>query len=206
MSESEKISDAELVEKIQEEGDNWNTESAAALYRRYFGSVYCFALQRVKDHETAQDIRQDTLTTVLRAIKANKIREPQNLSAFVRGVCRNKVMDFLGQEERIETLDEMEEVAEDRVDVLQQLIADEEATMLDKVKRAIRQCIKELKHSRQNILILSFYESLSPTDIARKIGITTGNARKRKHDALQALKKCLKRKKGVTRWEICLLY
>ena len=195
MSESEKLSDIELVGRIEGEGENWNTESVAALYRKYFSRVYCFALPMVKDQEVAKDIRQDTLTTVIRAIKAKKIREPQNLSAFVLGVCRNKVMDFLGQEERVETFNEMENMAEDKTNALQQLIADEEATILDKVERAIRQCIKELNQSKQNMLFLSFYENLSPADISHRLGITPGNARKRKYDAILAIKKCLKRKK-----------
>ena len=196
MSESEKISDVELVERIEGEGENWNTESVATLYKRYFGSIYCFVLQRVKSPEAAQDIRQETLTTVIEAIKAKKIRDPQNLSAFVRGVCRNKVMTFLGQEERIEMLDEVD-IVEDRVDGLQHLIDEEEARLFEEKKRAIHQCIKRLNQSRQNVLILSFYEDLSPGEIAHRLDITNGNVRKRKHDALKALRKCLKSKKII---------
>jgi len=195
MGEINEMTDVELVERIQQEGDEWNTEGVTALYRKYFRSVYCFALQRVKSPEAAQDIRQDTLTAVIRAIKAKKIKDPQSLSAYVRGVCRNKVMAFLGQEGKVERLNEVGDMAEERTDALEQLISDEEATMLNKAKRAIRQCIKELNQPRQNVLILSFYDSLSATEIARRMNITAGNARKRKHDALQALRKCLKRKK-----------
>ncbi|MFQ6093692.1 MAG: RNA polymerase sigma factor [bacterium] len=194
MKKTERITDVELVRRIEEEGDDWNTPSVTALYRKYFGSVYCFALQRVKNPEAAQDIRQDTLTAVIEAIKGKKVKDAQNLSGFVRGVCRNKVMHFLGQEERVERLNEMEDMAEDRGNELQRLVAEEEAEILDNKKRAVQECIKRLNQSRQNILILYFYENLSTAEIARRMGITTGNARKRKHDALAALKKCLKRK------------
>ena len=193
MRETEKISDAELVARIEKEGNNWDTESVSMLYRRYFRSIYCFALQRVKDPGASEDIRQDTVTAVIRAIKEKRIKDPQNLAAYVRGVCRNKVMNFLSQEERIERSDEMEGIADGRADALQSLVAEEEAKTLNNTKRALEECIKRLNQSRKNILILYFHENLSTSEIAGRIGITTGNARKQKHDALQALKKCLKK-------------
>src|SRR5215469_17837179 len=74
------------------EGDPSAEQELVTTYRR---GVLITANARTRDYEAALDLTQDVLVAVLKALREGKLRQPDKLSAFVNGVARNLINNYL---------------------------------------------------------------------------------------------------------------
>lgn len=189
------MEDEELVKRIEDEGENWDTEAVAQLYRKYYPKVRLFALKRLRHKECAEDICQETLFSVIRAIKQKRLERPEKLSSFIYSTCNNKIQKLFRERKVVRPVDET--IPDKGKDPLAKLLAQEAQEKLEKNKELVEECIKELNQKRKNIIILTFYQKKSTAEIATELRISENNVRKRKHDALNQLRNCIERKKDL---------
>lgn len=56
--------------------------------------VRLYGLRHLRDGQAAEDLAQDVLMRTLEALRAGRLREPEELASFVLGMCRMTVMDL----------------------------------------------------------------------------------------------------------------
>lgn len=165
-----------LVERIRR-GESSAQEEFVSRYRR---TILAIATAKTGDPEAAQDICQDVLIAVLSKIECNQIREPDKLSAFVRGTARNLINKFrCTRASRRETDIDLIEIP--GVNLLDEVEAKER-------KRLVVSVLRGFSVLDQQILLLSWVDGQTLEDIARKLGISHSTARKRKSRMISKLK------------------
>jgi RNA polymerase sigma-70 factor (ECF subfamily) len=150
------------------------------------------ALHALGDPEAAEEAVQETLVRALEALRDGRPRDPKKLGAFVRGIARHVIADAHNARSRSAPLDAVPETERGTVndDPLSALITEEER---DRVRRALAQ----LSAADRDILHLSFFEGMTPVDIAERLGEPALRIRKRKSRALRRLRDAFARGAGT---------
>jgi len=145
--------------------------------------VKIMALRALRDAETAEEVAQETLVRALEAIRDGRPRDPEKLGAFVRGIARHVIADAQRASQRSVPLQEPQQhkLVTHRADPLTALITTEER---DRVRLALTQ----LSAGDREVLHLSFFDGLSPLEIAERAGEPASRIRKRKSRALSRLR------------------
>jgi RNA polymerase sigma-70 factor (ECF subfamily) len=168
-------------------------ELAAQLSKRYWERIRLFAARRLRDRALAEDVAQEVIRRALEALRANRVENLDALPAFLfqtaRHVCMQRARSA-GREGR--ALERMasgeEESGSSRFDSpLTDLIGEER-------RDAVRHALHALEPDDRNLLLMSYEETLESAEIGRRLGITSGAVRVRRHRAVRKLAELL----GVT--------
>ena len=157
-------------------------EAVAALV----SGLRIIALRSLSDAEAADEAVQETLARGLAALDDARLRSPEKIGAYFRGIARHVIADVLRERRRTEGLGTVAEVgpASPHPDALAALISREDAVR-------VRQALGTLTDSARECLQLSFYEGLAPAEIAARLGEPAPRVRKRLSRALQHLRAAL---------------
>jgi RNA polymerase sigma-70 factor (ECF subfamily) len=154
--------DAEYIGKLTAADPETETH-----FSSYFGKFIFLKLRsRRISPEMAEDVRQETLMRVLKALRQGRgIDQPERFGGFVNTVCNNVVLEFLHKQARHPLADEnAPEQADDRVDLDAPLVNEQR-------KRAVAQALDELAERDREILRLVFFEELDRVEICRRMSI-----------------------------------
>jgi RNA polymerase sigma-70 factor (ECF subfamily) len=135
------------------------------------------------DVERARDVVQDTF---LRLFQAEPERVRENLKAWLYTVCRNRALDVLRKEQRLDLGDEQKilSFSDHRPDPSQ--ISDTNE-MYDRAWKLLDQ----LSKNQQEVIRLKFQHDCSYKDIARITGLSMGNVGFLMHVGLKRLRALL---------------
>ena len=149
-------------------------------FSAYFGALIHIKLRsRIRSWQLIEDIRQETLLRVLRAVQAPLgIREPERLGAFVNSVCNNVLLEFLRSDKRHRpTEDEPDARPEDTP-------SDPEAELMSRErKELVRRILEELPSRDRQILRALFLEERDKDEICAEFGVDRGYLRVLLHRA-----------------------
>jgi RNA polymerase sigma-70 factor, ECF subfamily len=155
--------DAAYLERLRR-GDPETERQFAA----YFGQLVVVKLRwRLRSWSLIEDIRQETLLRVLKAVRADVgIREPERLGSFVNSVCNNVVLEFLRAETRHRpTADEPDSrPGPTRADPEAGLVTEE-------TKELVRRILEELPDRDRQILRALFLEDRDKDEICAEFGV-----------------------------------
>ena len=154
--------DADYIQKLT--AADPETESHFSVY---FGKFIFLKLRaRRISPEMAEDVRQETLMRVLKALRQGSgIQQPERFGGFVNTVCNNVLLEFLHKQSRHPLIDEdAPERADDRVDLDAPLVNEQR-------KRAVAKALDELADRDREILRLVFFEEMDRTEICRRMSI-----------------------------------
>ncbi len=159
----------------------------AALEQLRLG-LQIMALRALGDPEAAEEAVQETLVRALEALRDGRPRDPEKLGAFVRGIARHVIADAHHARQRSAPLDAVPETQHGAGgnDPLSALISDEE-------RDSVRRALARLSAADRDILHLSFFEGLTPLEIAERLGEPALRIRKRKSRALRRLREAFSR-------------
>jgi RNA polymerase sigma factor (sigma-70 family) len=165
---------ADLVQRIRA-GDPLAEEELVNNYRR---GLLVIATVRTRDREAAQDLAQEILIAVLKALRDGQLREAQKLGAFIQGTARNLINNYLRLRSRRpeSDLDSIQEPSTDPVEDLESA---------DRLWR-IRQELENFSPVDQQILLLSLVDGHSLLEVAKRC--------KMSHDAVRARRSRMIRK------------
>ncbi len=169
------VSDDELLRRIAA-GD---AEAFAALFRRYYGPVYRFALHMTGEAALAEDVTQDVFVAVMRAAARY---EPGRsaAAAWLCGIARNFARRRLDQERRVVPLEEPEEGSDERLSVTTDPVGElVHATRLEELRKAVL----SLPLAYREVVVLCDLQEFSYADAADAIGCAVGTVRSRLHRA-----------------------
>jgi RNA polymerase sigma-70 factor, ECF subfamily len=137
-------------------------------FAAYFGQLVIVKLRsRLRSWSLIEDIRQETLLRVLKAVRAVVgIREPERLGSFVNSVCNNVVLEFLRAETRHRpTADEPDSrPGPAPVDPEACLVSEER-------KELVRRILEELPERDRQILRALFLEDRDKDEICAEFGV-----------------------------------
>jgi len=165
---------AELARRVMA-GD---TEAEAELVNRYRRGLLVIATVRTQDREAAQDLAQDILMAVLKALRNERLQDPQKLTAFVYGTARNLINNYLKSRTRHPESD-LESVEEPSTDPV------EEFESADR-QRVVQRELATFSPIDQQILLLSLVDGHSLLEVAERLSMS--------HEAVRARRSRMVRK------------
>ena len=155
----------------------------------YFNNLLKAKLRSDGYSESAlNDIRQETLLRVLKAIYANKIQNPRSLRSFVYGVCERVEWEYDRGEwpQWQDDHDEFPDVSDDRNP------ADAPARQAE-LRQIARWVLEKLPEKDRKILIALYLDEKDRDEICVELGTTRNNFRVLLHRALSSARKVLTR-------------
>jgi len=171
--------DRDLIERLH----GRDPQALAELYDRYGRQVYSLTLRVVRDSAIAEDLVQETFLRVWNRAHAFDI-ERGSLGAWLLAVARNRAIDYLrstaGRERNALELDETGHPA---------LFCDIEPDILNADRtRRIRAAMEKLSPNQRQVMELAYFEGLSQTEMADKIGQPLGTVKTWVRTALKSLR------------------
>lgn len=166
---------------------------ATQLSERYWERIRLFAARRLRDRALAEDVAQEVIRRALEALRAKRVEKLDALPAFLfqtaRHVCMQRARSADREGRALERMASGEdENGPSRYDSpLTDLIGEER-------RDAVRQALQALEDDDRTLLLMSYDETLESAEIGRRLGITPGAVRVRRHRAVRRLGELL----GVT--------
>jgi RNA polymerase sigma-70 factor (ECF subfamily) len=166
----------------------------AELSSRYSARLLMFAARRTGDASAAEDITQETLRTVVDALRNGRVENLAALPGFVFTTARNICMHWArsaGRENsalsRYQTESDLSRTRPS--DPLTELIAEDR-------RNSVRQALNGLSPDDRDLLSMLYYKGVGSDMVAAKLSITPAAVRVRKHRALARLAELLGESKG----------
>jgi RNA polymerase sigma-70 factor (ECF subfamily) len=171
--------DRELIERLHQR----DPQALAELYDRYGRAVYSLILRVVRDTAIAEDLVQETFLRVWNRVSGFDV-ERGSLGAWLLTVARNRAIDYLrstaGRERNALELDETDHPA---------LYCDMEPDILNADKtRRVRAAMEKLSPNQRTVMELAYFEGLSQTEMAQRIGQPLGTVKTWVRTALKSLR------------------
>lgn len=144
------------------------------------------ALRALGDPEAADEVAQETLARTSAALRDGGPADPAKLGAFVAGIARDVIADSLRARYRSVPLDVVPDHAlpSHDPDPLGALVTAAES-------ERVRAALAALRPRDRELLRLSFFEGLTPTELGARLGERVDRIRKRKSRALERLRRAL---------------
>jgi RNA polymerase sigma-70 factor (ECF subfamily) len=153
------------------------------LARQFRERLRLFALRRLRDAAAAEDVAQETLRRVLEACRAGRLENPAALPAFVFQTAQHICLQHFrssSREGRAMVRLSGEGPAQHETDPLTTLIGDER-------RWTVRKALALLSLEDRELLRLVYYEDIDSGVLAKRLGLTPGALRVRKHRVLARL-------------------
>ena len=171
------MKDSEVLTRIHR-GDE---EALDFLYKKYYRMMTKLVVTNSGTEEEAKDVFQDALIVFWKKVMSGNLVLTSKISTYIYSICLNLWRKELDRKSRLsnEMKDEVEYIDIDRE---------------ERVK-IVRQCINELGETCRRILMYYYFDGLSMSDIAEKIGYsTTDTAKTKKYKCKKKLDSLVKSK------------
>ena len=151
------------------------------LCRRFAPRIRLWGRRHVRDDAAVEDLVQDSLVTVMEALRAGKLREPALLASFVLGTCRTISTDATRTRRRRSAI--LEAFANELAP------PPTETPGIDRDR--LRKCLEALTERERAVVVATFFADQDAAEIAANLGMEPGNVRVVRHRALARLHQCL---------------
>lgn len=137
---------------------------------------------KLRNHDAIEDIRNETFYRVFCLVDGGRVREPEQLGAFVRGVCDRVALEARRKAHATESLSGAGMEARDRQPHLDQLLVDEERRSL------VWREIMKLSEADRRLIVELHCEERDRREMARDRGVSTTGLNVRLCRALKRLR------------------
>jgi RNA polymerase sigma-70 factor, ECF subfamily len=159
-----------------------------AELEQYRGRLRLLAGRRLRNWTEAEDVAQEALRRCVEALRAGRVARTAALQAFlfqtVVHICQHRALSAGREAKALRNLSAEPSRTPDHGDALQGLIAEER-------RKEVRRAMDRLEPDDREVLSMCYLETLDAADVGRRLGITAGNVRVRKHRALRRLAEIL---------------
>lgn len=164
-------------------------ESALAdLYDRYGGTVYALALRMTGDRGEAQEIALDAFLQVWQQVDRYDSRQG-SLQGWLFTIARSRAIDRL-RAARAAKRKPVEEVPDDPGGSSAAAPPDEIVALAER-SAYVRRAMDELNPAQRTAVELAYFQGLSHTEIAERLGEPLGTVKTRIRQGMLALRKVL---------------
>jgi RNA polymerase sigma-70 factor, ECF subfamily len=151
-----------------------------------------FAARRLRDWGAAEDVAQEAISRALEALRAGRIENPEALPGFLfqtaLHVCLRRIRTAGRERKALQKFGASGEREGGSESPLSAMLSAERRTNVLKA-------LERLDSEDRQVLELTYRDELDTEDIGRRLGVTPGAVRVRRHRALKRLASAL----GVTR-------
>lgn len=171
--------DADLARSIA--GGRAETEEAL-LCRRFAPRIELYGLKHLKAPAAAQDLAQQVMLKVIEALRAGRVEDLENVSAFIFGTCRHVSWDMQRSRGR-----------ERKIEQATALLATDIEPPLHSERDVLRlyHCLGALPEREAMVLRMSFMEDRAAEEIAGRLELSAGNVRVIRCRALAKVAACM---------------
>jgi RNA polymerase sigma-70 factor, ECF subfamily len=171
--------EGDLVLRLQRR----DPQALADLYDRYGRLVYSLILRVVRDTGTAEDLVQETFLRVWNRVQGFEAGKG-SIGPWLLAVARNRAIDYLrsssSRERNALDIDETVHPA---------LASDIESGLLDSDRlRRIKAAMGKLSPQQRQAIELAYFEGLSQTEMAERMGQPLGTVKTWVRTALRSLR------------------
>jgi RNA polymerase sigma-70 factor (ECF subfamily) len=172
-------SDAELIERLQRH----DPQALAELYDRYGRIAYSLILRVVRDTGIAEDLVQETFMRVWNRAQGLDSQKG-SVGPWLLAVARNRAIDYLrsagGRERNALEFEETDHPG---------LYIDMERDILSSDKaRRVKTAVEKLSPHQREVIELAYFEGLSQTEMAERMGQPLGTVKTWVRAALKNLR------------------
>jgi RNA polymerase sigma-70 factor (ECF subfamily) len=172
-------SDVDLIERLQRH----DPQALAELYDRYGRIAYSLILRVVRDTGVAEDLVQETFMRVWNRAQGLDAQKG-SIGPWLLAVARNRAIDYLrssgGRERNALEFEETDHPA---------LYIDMERDILSSDKaRRIKTAVEKLSPHQREVIELAYFEGLSQTEMAERMGQPLGTVKTWVRAALKNLR------------------
>lgn len=132
------------------------------------------------------DIRQETLLRVLRAVEANKVEEPERLGPFVFSVCRNVTQEWWRDEGGSWSAEN-----DEAFEFPDPANGPEEAVRVEETRKTAVWVLGQVAKKDRNILVAVFLDEREKDDICQEFNVSREYLRVLVHRALRSAREKL---------------
>jgi len=176
------------VERIAAAIGRRDESALAELYDRFGGTVYALALRMTGDQGMAQEIALDAFLQVWQQVERFDSNQG-SLEGWLFTITRSRAIDRL-RAARAAKRQATEEKTRDPVDPTR--AEPPEATVeLAERQRYVRHAMEELSPAQRITLELAYFQGLSHSEIAERLGEPLGTVKTRIRQAMLVLRKVL---------------
>jgi len=171
--------DADLVLRLQRR----DPRALAELYDRYGRLAYALILRVVRDVGAAEDLVQETFLRVWTRAQAFDAQKG-SIGPWLLAVARNRAIDYLrsaGGRERNSVEFEESEHPSLFIDMEQGILASDRA-------RRVKAAVEKLSASQRQVIELAYFEGLTQTEMAERMGQPLGTVKTWVRSALKNLR------------------
>jgi RNA polymerase sigma-70 factor (ECF subfamily) len=171
--------DADLVLRLQRR----DPRALAELYDRYGRLTYALILRVVRDVGAAEDLVQETFLRVWTRAQAFDARKG-SVGPWLLAVARNRAIDYLrsaGGRER-------NSVEFEETDHPSLFIDMEQGILMSDRARRVKAAVEKLSASQRQVIELAYFEGLTQTEMAERIGQPLGTVKTWVRAALKNLR------------------
>jgi RNA polymerase sigma-70 factor (ECF subfamily) len=171
--------DETLVARLQRR----DPQALGELYDRYGRLTYALILRVVRDAGIAEDLVQETFLRVWNRVQGFDAQKG-SIGPWLLAVARNRAIDYLrstgGRERNALEFEETDHPA---------LYTDMERDLLNSDQtRRVKVAMQKLSPNQRQVIELAYFEGLSQTEMAEKMGQPLGTVKTWVRTALQTLR------------------
>ena len=162
-----------------------NDDRFLRLLRDCQNNIYAYILSRVQNRTEADDIMQDTITTMWR--KLDDFAPGTNFSAWGIKIAKNLVLKHFNKyrNSRLQFNDKIIETIEAAVN--------NKISEMDNRKDALKGCLKKMKQGDVKVIQMRYQENLTIKKIAALTGRSSHNMYRKVAGIHQSLHSCIQR-------------
>jgi RNA polymerase sigma-70 factor, ECF subfamily len=175
------VSEAEELAVALRRGEE---RALAELYDRYGGAVYHLALRITRDPGTAEEISLDAFLQIWR--QADRYHAHHGtLASWLFTIARSRALD------RVRAAAAVKRTRPQDPDLLSPVEQPEDLAAVAQRRELVRQAMASLSAAQRAALELAYYEGLSHSQIAARLGEPLGTVKTRIRQAMHVLRKAL---------------
>ena len=173
----EPADDAALVRRV----DAGDPDALRVLYERYGGIVFGMTFRLLGDRQAAEECTQDVFVSAWRTAR-NYEPERARVSTWLMAIARNRAIDAT-RRRAARPVDPHEDVqsADEAPDTAELVSSADEAAR-------VAGALAELPDAQREALSLAYFDGLSHTEIAERLGLPVGTVKGRIRLALDRLR------------------
>lgn len=172
----------ELIARLQRR----DPQALAELYDRYGKLAYSLVLRVVRDQAIAEDLVQETFLRVWNRVHSVD-SDKGSIGPWLLAIARNRAIDYLrsaaGRERRAVELDEI-----DHAPLYREM---EAGILISDQARRVKLAMDKLAPNYRAVMELAYFEGLSQSEMAAKMGQPLGTIKTWVRTALQSLREDL---------------
>ena len=176
-------SDPELAERLKRR----EPQAMADLYDRYGRLAYSLILRIVRDAQMAEDLVQETFLRVWSRVQAFDSQRGA-LGPWLLAVARNRAIDYLRSVDGRMARSSYELVEMENPALFANL---ETQMMVSDLAGRVREAMSKLNSSQRSVIELAYFDGLSQTEIAERLGQPLGTVKTWVRTALKNLRETL---------------